>query len=237
LDKEAEPKAAQERIAQWLWCGVLGELYGGAAETRFARDLPEVVAWVRGGEHHPRTIIEAVFSETRLWTLRTRNSAAYKGLYTLLLRGGASDWRTGDPIGVTTYFDEAIDIHHVFPKHWCQGRHLPVKEYDSIVNKTPLSARTNRKIGGRAPSEYRERVAKDAGIPLGKLDPIVETHLIPVAQLWADDFDGFLEARAQLLLHLVEGAMGKPPLRDQGMSGQEPSVQEESDVWEEVEDE
>jgi hypothetical protein len=33
------------RIRQWYWCGVLGELYGGAIETRFARDLEQVVEW------------------------------------------------------------------------------------------------------------------------------------------------------------------------------------------------
>jgi hypothetical protein len=28
-----------DRLCQWFWCGVLGELYGGAVETRMANDL------------------------------------------------------------------------------------------------------------------------------------------------------------------------------------------------------
>ena len=36
LGHEAEPAGAQKLIARWYWCGVLGELYGGAVESRFA---------------------------------------------------------------------------------------------------------------------------------------------------------------------------------------------------------
>ena len=61
------------------------------------------------------------------------------------------------------YFDEAIDIHHIFPKAWCEKQKIKPSVYNSIVNKTPLTARTNRVIGGRAPSEYLERLANSAG--------------------------------------------------------------------------
>ncbi|MEI2692570.1 MAG: DUF262 domain-containing protein [Anaerolineae bacterium] len=40
LGKQAEPAGAQKRIARWYWCGVLGELYGGAVESRFAAICP-----------------------------------------------------------------------------------------------------------------------------------------------------------------------------------------------------
>lgn len=95
LGVEAENAGAQRKIAQWFWCGVFGELYGGSTESRFSRDLPEVVAWVRGDPTLPRTVYEAQFAPSRLDTLRTRGSAAYKGIYALLLKEGAVDWRTG----------------------------------------------------------------------------------------------------------------------------------------------
>jgi hypothetical protein len=59
----------------------------------------------------------------RLGMAGTRGSAAYKGIHALLLKAGALDWRTGEPANVTNYFDDAIDIHHIFPRAWCdQGR-------------------------------------------------------------------------------------------------------------------
>jgi hypothetical protein len=94
---------------------VFGELHAGTTETRFARDLPELVAWIKGSPEEPRTVQEAQFASDRLLTLRTRGSAAYKGIYALLLKEGALDWRTGEPANVTNYFDDAIDIHHIFP--------------------------------------------------------------------------------------------------------------------------
>lgn len=78
--------------------------------------------------------------------------------YALLLKEGAIDWRTGEAADMNLYFDKAIDIHHIFPKAWCEKQDIKPHTYNSIVNKTPLTARTNRVIGGRAPSEYLERL-------------------------------------------------------------------------------
>jgi hypothetical protein len=224
LGTDAEPQAAREKLARWYWCGMLGELYGGTTETRFARDLPEVCSWVRGGEEEPRTVIEANFAASRLKTLRTRNSAAYKGLYTLILKQGARDWRTGEPSSVHTYFDNNVDIHHIFPRAWCEAERLPARDYDSIVNKTPLSSRTNRMIGGSAPSVYRNRLLSKSGIGPDKLDANLATHLVPTEQLWADDFEGMIQERTKVMLELVALTMGKP------VSGVEESVVEEEDI-------
>ena len=205
-----ENQGTQEKIAKWFWCGVLGELYGGTTETRFSRDLPDVVGWVRGTDGEPRTIADALFQPSRLSTLRTRGSAAYKGIYALLLKAGAADWRTGEPASVQAYFDNAIDIHHIFPQAWCESQGIPRNAYDAVINKTPLSARTNRVIGGRAPSDYVVRVAKGADIDATTLDQNVTTHLVEPALLRSDDFRAFMAARERALLQKVEAAMGKP---------------------------
>ncbi|MCY4620142.1 MAG: hypothetical protein OXD50_16550 [Chloroflexi bacterium] len=89
LGREWEPHPAREKLARWYWCGVPGELYGGSTESRFARDLLEVVDWIRGAGPEPSTVFDAEFAPARLLTMRTRNNAAYKGVYSLLLREGA----------------------------------------------------------------------------------------------------------------------------------------------------
>ena len=61
-----------------------------------------------------------------------------------LQKGGAADWRTGAGTDAQTYFDESIDIHHIFPRAWCDREKLDPNIYNSILNKTPLSASTNR---------------------------------------------------------------------------------------------
>ncbi|MBI4505940.1 MAG: DUF262 domain-containing protein [Chloroflexi bacterium] len=209
LDKDWDAQGNNDKLARWFWCGVFGELYGGTIETRFSRDLPEVLDWLKGGPE-PRTVVDGVFGRERLLSLRTRGSAAYKGIYALLLREGASDLRTGQPSNFANYFDEGVDIHHVFPQHWCRQNNIPPGLCDSIANKTPLTARTNRVIGGRPPSEYVSRIQNSAGITPDQLDAHLRTHLIDPAPLRAENFAAFFEHRQAHLLQRIGEAMGKP---------------------------
>jgi len=214
LGKDAETEGARQTIAHWYWCGVLGELYGGALETRFARDLPEVVALVRGEAVEPITIQESSFQANRLLTLRTRNSAAYKGLYALLMRDGGRDFRTGEPIEAQTFFDDKVDIHHIFPEKWCKAAGIEPGAYNSVINKTALAARTNRQIGGRAPSQYLPAVEKAAGVGAERMDEILRSHCIAPEHLRADRFWEFYAARAEALLQRIEAATNKTVPRE-----------------------
>jgi len=207
--------AATDKLRQWYWCGVLGELYGGTTETRMARDLEHVPSWLRGDGGIPTTVAEATFRAGRLMTLKTRLSAAYKGVYALLMRQGGRDWIKDEPINMATFFDQQIDIHHVFPKAWCNRNGIDENRRESIANKTPLSYSTNRTIGGDSPSAYVPRVEKAAGVSAPEeLDAIIAGHAIEPAALRMADFDAFFAHRWQALLGLIEQAMGKEPVRD-----------------------
>lgn len=213
LDIEGDKAGVKDKIARWYWCGVFGELYGSASETRIARDVREVINWVRGGSE-PNTVSEANFDPNRLLNLRTRNSAAYKGLSAILMREGGRDLLTGQPIEESLYFDENLDIHHIFPKAWCQRQGIDRDRYDCIVNKTPLSSKTNRSIGGRSPSQYLRDLQNKADISLEKMDEFLHSHAIVSECLHQDNFDRFFELRREALLDRIEMAMGKRILRD-----------------------
>jgi hypothetical protein len=218
LGDAIENEPVRQKLFQWYWCGVLGELYGGAIESRFAKDVPEILAWVNGGPE-PTTVSDAHFSPSRLFTLHTRNSAAYKGIYSLLMNDGGLDFMSGQPIDVTTYFEENVDIHHIFPEKWCieNGKNKFDNtgiNYDCIVNKAPLSYRTNRKIGGNAPSVYLERIQNELKITPERLNEIVASHNINPQILRSDNFEDFFNARKDAILKRIEKAMGKPIARD-----------------------
>ena len=214
LGKDGETEGARQRIARWYWCGVLGELYGGAIESRFARDLPEVVSMVRGEATEPITIQESSFQANRLLTLRTRNSSAYKGLYALLMRDGGRDFRTGEPIEAQTFFDDKVDIHHIFPEKWCKAAGIEPGTYNSVINKTALAARTNRQIGGRAPSKYLPAIERAAGVGAERMDDILRSHCIAPGEVRADRFWEFYAARAEALLQRIGSATGKTITRE-----------------------
>ena len=208
MGSELATANSQQKLNRWFWCGVFSEAYGSAVETQFALDLPQVTAYIRGGAE-PSLVVQANFIPERLLTLKTRNSAAYKGLYALQMKSGAADWISSKSLSLATWHDEGIDIHHIFPVAWCRTAKPPIPDglYDSIINKTPIDAVTNRKLGGRRPSVYLKRLRRD--IDEDKLNRILESHWIDRDALEQDRFGDCFVARGQAMLDLVNRTMGK----------------------------
>jgi len=205
-----EEVAVRRRLQQWYWSGVFGELYGGAGETRFAMDVQDLCTWILDGGPEPRTIRDAEFSPLRLLTLQSRQSAAYKGLLALMVRAGSRDFMNGDAIADTHGFKIPVDIHHVFPRSWCEKAGLPKAHWNSILNKTPLTKRTNILLRGDAPSAYLGRLLAKGSIDRGTLDQVLRSHLLDPSLLRNDEFDAFVCDRAVRLLDAIEAAMEKP---------------------------
>lgn len=219
LPKPSRNAATAGKLERWYWSGVLGEFYGSATETKIARDVPDLLAWVDGGPL-PRTMADTFFQVDRLDTLRMRLSAAYKGFHALLMRSGCRDFLTGKGVEVMTVYSDALDIHHIFPRKWCEANGIKPGIYNSIVNKTALSADTNRIIGGDAPSIYLAKIeaklakSDNAATPGAMLDDILRSHLIDPELLRADDFAGFYAARKAALASLAGNAQGKDVIQE-----------------------
>ncbi len=216
LGQRADLIGVRDRIVRWYWCGILGELYGGAIESRFARDIEQVPDWALDSDSNPvpRTIADATFVESRLLSLRTRNAAAYKGISALVLAQGARDWMEDKALDKVQYTDLAVDIHHVFPQKWCNDNEIEDQYRESIVNKTAIGAKTNRTIGGVAPSHYVGVIERNAQIDPDRLDSLLTSHCIDPFLLRQDAFHAFFDARRDSLCTLIEQAMGKAVQRD-----------------------
>lgn len=212
-DRWLEPQI-YDKIARWYWCGVLGELYGGAVETRIALDIQELMEWIKGSPQEPTTIRDANFQPTRLETLRSRNSAAYKGISVLLQREGARDffWKTTiRELDESDWEENKLDIHHIFPRSWCESRGILPTRYNLILNKTPISYKANRMIGSKAPSTYLQKLQTHPSVQLDDtgMNALLMTHCIDPEKLRRDDFEGFMASRQRMILTKIEAAMGK----------------------------
>lgn len=196
-------------VKQWFWCGVFGELYGSASETRFTNDISQVVRWITEGGDLPKTITDFFFNPTRLLSLQSRQSAAYKGIMALILKNHACDFISGRDMDFTAYSNLKIDIHHIFPKDYCIGQRYEKTKWNSIVNKTPISSSSNREIGGVAPSVYIGRLEKKGSVQPAELDGYVESHWIDHAMLRNDEFQSFIIDRAKKLLSAIEQVTGR----------------------------
>lgn len=210
LGSALSPLPTADKLRRWFWCGIFGEMYGGASESRFANDLVDLDTWIRGDGNEPRTIRDAQFQADRLLSLRSRVSAAYKGLFALQMKRGGRDFRTGSLIDANVYFDDAVDIHHIFPKAWCDKNGIEPWIADSAVNKTAIDAHTNRYIHARAPSKYLDLIENDDGTSADALDRILLSHDIDPLSMRSDDFPSFFNRRFEALVQQIEGVMGKP---------------------------
>lgn len=215
LSNNIDNMGNKNKLMRWFWCGVFGELYGSANETRYALDMVQVTEWIENNAEEPKTIYDANFSPSRLNTLRTRNSAAYKGVYALMMDDNTKDWLSATKIDFSTYFSESIDIHHIFPVAWCEKNNIPRNDFDCIINKTPLSGRTNRIVSGDAPSKYLERLKKHAGVSDSDFNNILLSHVVSPDFMYNDDFYSFFNNRKEQILQRIEKVIGKQIPRGQ----------------------
>ncbi len=202
--------ANKKKLSRWYWCGVFGELYGGANETRYAMDVQGLMRWVNDDNDVPDTVFRSYFFASRLQQLTTRNSAAYKGVMALILKNHCKDFISGSEMDFASYALEATDIHHIFPANYCETMKYDKERWNSVINKTPIYARTNRIIGGVAPSKYIGSIERNHGVKPTDLDTFLSSHLIDVESIRKDDFDTYYVNRAKALFELIEKATGKP---------------------------
>ena len=109
---------------------------------------------------------------------------------------------------IASYLDEDTDIHHIFPQAYCEGQKYPMRKWNSVVNKTPIYASTNRSIGGRAPSEYIKTM-RNKGLAEELVVSAITSHKINFDLLSTDSFDEYFVDRAIRLLDRIEKATGK----------------------------
>ena len=199
----------KNKIKQWYWCGVFGEMYGGANETRYVLDVVGVMDWLKDDNKLPKTVQDSYFNPRRLLSLQSRLSAAYKGIMALILKNHCQDFISGREMDFTAYKAENIDIHHVFPRDYCEKQGYDKAKWNSVVNKTPITYSTNREIGGVAPSVYLAKIALKGQVAADALDSYLETHWLDVNACRSDDFQEHIINRAKMLLDAIEKATGK----------------------------
>ena len=197
----------RQRIEQWFYCGAASGIYSRSRESTAAKDLIEIPQWLNGGEV-PTTIKEAHLPVERLQSLVNSGGATYRAITALLRRDGALDFSSGESITAVRYFQEKIENHHIFPQEWCKRQGISRSRYNSIVNKTPLTAKTNKFLGGNAPSEYLAKLEAQ-GMSRQRIDEILRSHLIEPETLRNDDFEAFFEERTRVLMAMIGRAMGK----------------------------
>ena len=206
---------AQRKLRHWYWASVFTNRYSGSVESTSARDFLEVKAWFDDDAAEPGLIAEfrARFKNLELRRETRRGTSVYNGIFNLLVLRGARDWMTGN---VPQYDD--LDDHHIVPKSWGKGGGLH-GTIDTILNRTPLTADTNRNvIHERLPNQYLPELITASGE--ASVRATLESHFISRAAFaillrdpfTTDDFEAFLAERQRTLQDAIEDLLVKERL-------------------------
>lgn len=214
---------AQRKVRHWYWASVFRSRYSGAVESTSARDYLDVKNWLLDKTAEPWMIQEfnTRFRDLNLRNETARGSSVYKGIFNLLVIQGARDWMSGN----IPQHDE-LDDHHIVPASW-GTENLPGGLVHTILNRTPLTAETNRKvIRDRLPNTYLPELIEQNGEKA--VHKLLQSHFIsPVAlkillrdPFTPDDFETFIAERQRTIEDAIENLVVKeridlpPNLRD-----------------------
>jgi hypothetical protein len=206
---------ARRKLRHWYWASVFLNRYSGSVESTSARDFNDMKSWFDDDTVDPPLVAEfsARFRDLDMRKEIKRGTSIYNGIFNLLVMQGARDWVTGD---VPMHGD--LDDHHIVPASWGKDN-LKGNMIGSILNRTPLTADTNRKvIRERLPNAYLPELIKQNGenIVLG----ILESHFISRAALaillrkpfTSDDYEAFITARQETFQEAIENLLIKERL-------------------------
>ena len=192
--------ASLNKIRRWYWCGVFSEAYRDGHLNRFAKDLVQVIKWIKS-DKTPEIIENVRLGAWKLIKVKSLQSAIYKGLVSIIFKNGATDFIAGK--NIADYAD-SLEVHHIFPKKYCAIKKLPKEKFDCIINKTLILRNTNKVIGDNPPSVYLETIENKTGLAGAEVDEILKAHFIDPALCRADDFHAFLADRAKEIFGAVE---------------------------------
>lgn len=206
---------ARRKLRHWYWASVFLNRYSGSVESTSARDFLDLKAWFDNDAAEPALVAE--FSDRfRSLELRKevkRGTSIYNGIFNLLVLQGARDWITGD---VPLHGD--LDDHHIVPASWGKA-HLKGNLISSILNRTPLTTDTNRRvINDRLPNSYLPELIEQNGEHT--VHRILESHFISPAALaillrdpfTPDDFEAFISERQRTIQDAIENLLIKERL-------------------------
>lgn len=203
---------AQTKFRHWYWAAVFTNRYSGSVESTSARDFQDLQRWIENEEEEPPLIGEFK-ARVRDMNLRgevRRGNSVYNGVFNLLVINGARDFISGNIPQA-----EDLDDHHIVPAAWCNENLVDISG-STILNRTPITAETNRKIiRDRLPNQYLPELIEANGEQAVR--EVLDSHLISRAAqailmrapFTPADFVEFIMERQRSIQEAIENLLVK----------------------------
>ena len=220
----------QRKFRHWYWASVFTNRYSGSVESTSARDYLDLKAWLENDNAEPSLLLEfkGRFRNLELRKETKKGTSVYNGIFNLLVINGARDWYSGN-----IPQNDDVDDHHIVPDSWGK-KHIPGNLIHTILNRSPLSAETNRQIiNERLPNQYLPELIEKNGKQ--EVEILLQSHFISPKALeillrdtfGPDDFEEFISERQKTIQDAIEDLLIKerfdlsPKLRELDKSTEE----------------
>lgn len=201
----------QTKIRKWYWASVFTNRYSSSVESTSAKDFQDLKKWFDDSDAEPEMIADFIgkYKTIDLMNDNPKGSAIYNAIFNLFVINEARDWSTFD---LPEY--ESLDDHHIVPHSIFKD--IAGSSINSILNRTPISADTNRKIiRARMPNEYIKEML-DNNDP-EKVYDVLASHLISKKAVdvllrnpfTKEDFEEFLSIRQETIRDAIENLLIK----------------------------
>lgn len=201
------------KIRKWYWSSIFQNRYSSAVESTSTKDFMDLRKWFNDDDEELECVTD-FYREYKNLDLHkeTRNgSAIYKAIFNLLILNEARDW---DTFELPEEYD-TLDDHHIVPKSWGKKNKLGT-EINTILNKVPLSAATNRKIiRDSLPNVYMKNMLQNNNEE--KVYKVLQSHMISRKAVeillrepfTVDDYKNFIDERRATIIQAIENKLIK----------------------------
>jgi hypothetical protein len=195
--------AQVETLKTWFWRSVFSRRYSSATKRNLETDIREAKKLREEASNLGQ--FDSAVSPTLFADRRFIAGTVDTKAFILMLAAGApkSIVNGGDvQIGRVLAAGNKSEFHHLYPQAYLKKAGVDPSRVNCLANFCMLSASDNKKVGSKAPSEYREKLAAN-------VDILLPSNLIPPS-LFLDDFDRFVDDRSRLLAVAATNLMGRP---------------------------
>ena len=198
-DRQAIDPDHQDYVDRWFWRVALSGRYSSAAQTRMTEDS-KLFDRILAGEEVEINFRPQLDTEKLMRTNIKRSTSGLRNAFLCLLaKNRPRHFEDGHVLDLTQnqYTDFKLNKHHIFPNAHLRREGYGKLERKSIMDITFIPQELNQRLSDSTPDEYFSQIKMN-----DQFEAIMESHLIPGEEdsgIWDDDYDRFLEQRAELV--------------------------------------
>lgn len=190
--------AQRQVLEKWFWRSCFSRRYSAGILRALNKDIEEVVKLKRNQPTDLASFPANVTADFFTKNIFTMSAVNTKTFILMLAQNAPRSFITGSPITLNTVLKEynRNEFHHVYPKAFLRNQNDINYNDSCLANFCFMSRADNRRLGGDAPSVYRQHMIVDS-------KPILDTAFIEDVILFGDDYNRFIEDRTSKLLQNV----------------------------------